>query len=346
MGESTKTATESPVLLDIEGLKTWFRVGGETIRAVDGVSLQVPAGKTVALVGESGCGKSVTALSVARLVPEPPGVIAGGSIRVAGQDVLTMSREALRELRGSQVAYVFQDPGQSLNPVLRVGTQLEECRRSHRQQAGRSAVELLRCVGLPDPERVLSAYPHELSGGMKQRVMLAMALACSPQLLIADEPTTALDVTVQAQILSLLQELQSQFHMGVLLITHNLGLVAEYADYVYVMYAGQIVESGPAASVIRAPAHPYTQGLIGAVPVLQREGGERPTLRGIPGMVPNPAQWPAGCRFADRCDYVTDSCRQGQVPQHVSDEGANVGRAVACHHPRHCVGATQAEVLS
>ena len=335
----TVPPTTCEALLEIEGLKTWFRTGGETVRAVDGVSLRVGAGKTVALVGESGCGKSVTALSIARLIPEPPGVFAGGSIRLAGRDVLHLSTAELQSMRGSDVAYVFQDPGQSLNPLLRVSTQLNECRRAHvgtSDDPDLGPEDLLRRVGLSDTERVLSAYPHELSGGMKQRVMLAIALACRPSLLIADEPTTALDVTVQAQILELLDRLQKDLGMAVLLITHNLGLVAEYADDVYVMYAGQVVESGPADAVMTNSAHPYTEGLIGAVPVLRPSGAESTALVGIPGIVPNPSHWPSACRFAERCSYATEQCRvdEPQLRAVAAPPGQAGDHHVRCWHPR------------
>ncbi len=307
----TKTGCTKP-LLDIDGLKTGFRVGGRDISAVDDVSLVIHPGETVALVGESGCGKSVTALSITRLIPEPPGHIRAGRIQLNDQDLLSLSRRELRDVRGRKIAYVFQDPGQSLNPVFRIGMQIEEALRFRRDPDLPDPETLLNWVGMPDPGRVLRSYPHELSGGMKQRVMLAMALACRPDLLIADEPTTALDVTVQAQILRLLADLQARLGMAVLLITHNLGIVSEIADRVYVMYAGRIVESGPAGDLLRTPAHPYTLGLLQAVPRLRRDGAPPRHLEGIPGVVPSPSEWPEGCRFAERCSIADQKCHQSE----------------------------------
>ena len=261
-------------LLEVKYLKTWFGSEKEPIKAVDGVSFVVGEGETVALVGESGCGKSVTAMSLARLIPQPPGFYAGGEILFQGDDVLKMTNQRLLELRGRDISYVFQDPSTSLNPVFRVGDQIMEALELHRKDvdAKSEAVKLMAMVGLPDPETRIRAYPHEMSGGMQQRIMIAMALACRPKLLVADEPTTALDVTIQAQILELLSSLQRELKMAVVLITHNLGLVADTAHSVYVMYSGRVVESGLTEDVLSSPAHPYTRGLLDAVPRLGAEG--------------------------------------------------------------------------
>ncbi len=296
-------------LLEVDDLRVVFGAGNRPARAVDGVSISIQPGETVALVGESGCGKSVTALALARLVPSPPGIITSGQIRFEGRDVLRMSATELRRLRGARIAYVFQEPGASLNPVFRVGWQIAEAIRLH--QTGTpvhdEVVRLLKLVGLSAPERQLEAYPHELSGGMQQRVMIAMALACRPALLVADEPTTALDVTIQAQIMELLVSLQNELRMAMLLITHNLGLVAGVAGRIYVMYAGRIVESGPTEQVLSQPGHPYTRGLLEAVPSL---AGATGGLQGIAGSVPNAARLPSGCRFHPRCAQCRDVCRQ------------------------------------
>ena len=299
----------SEVLLEVRDLKTFFGGGDQTVYAVNGVSFKVRKGETVALVGESGCGKSVTALSLARLIPQPPGRFAGGEILYGGRDVLKMSDAELRSLRGKEISYVFQEPGESLNPVFTVGYQIGEAIRLHRKDVvlKEEVIRLMRLVGLPEPERRMNAYPHELSGGMQQRAMIAMALACHPSLLIADEPTTALDVTIQAQIMELLGSLQAQLGMAVLLITHNLGLVADVAHWINVMYAGRIVESGPADDVLTRPSHPYTQGLLEAVPRLAGSTGGR--LKGIEGQVPNPAHLPSGCAFHPRCPKAQARCR-------------------------------------
>lgn len=294
-------------LLFIQDLEVEFRLNGRWVRAVDGVSLAVEAGETVCIVGESGCGKSVTALSVARLLPEPPARIAGGRIELEGRNVFDLSPQDLRSVRGGVVSYVFQEPGAALNPVFRVGAQILETLRIHRPQRATHAevVRLLAEVGLADPERRARNYPHELSGGMQQRVMIAMAIATEPKLLIADEPTTALDVTIQAQILDLLKDLKRRLGMAILLITHNLGLVGDIADRIVVMYAGQVIESGPAAALLRSPVHPYTRALIQSVPEI---GQSRDRLRAIPGSVPQLGQWPTGCRFAPRCPLVEAPC--------------------------------------
>jgi oligopeptide/dipeptide ABC transporter ATP-binding protein len=304
---SAAAAQDKEPLVRVDDLRIQFDGDAGPVRAVDGVSFDIREGETVALVGESGCGKSVTAAALARLVPEPPGRYVGGRVQLAGQSVLDLSTAELRSLRGSTISYIFQDPSVSLNPVFRVGYQIGEALRLHDGATDVEAetVKLLRMVGIADPERRARAYPHEMSGGMQQRVMIAMALACRPRLLVADEPTTALDVTIQAQILELLTQLQGELGMAILLITHNLGLVAGMAHRTHVMYAGQIVESGETETVLRAPRHPYTRGLLRAVPRLEAVSGR---LQGIEGTVPNPARMPAGCRFHPRCPMAQPAC--------------------------------------
>lgn len=294
-------------LLEIKNLQIEFGSGARPARAVDGVSLSLEAGKTLCLVGESGSGKSVTALSIAKLLPAPPARYAGGEILLEGRDVLKMSARGLREIRGGIVSYVFQEPGASLNPVFRIGAQIKESLGYHRPAAATDAevIRLLKLVGIPAPTSRLRNYPHELSGGMQQRVMIAMALASQPKLLVADEPTTALDVTIQAQIIELLADLRQQLGMAVLLITHNLGIVGDLADDIAVMYAGQIVEQGPARDILQRPLHPYSQALIQSVPTLEAEV-ER--LTAIPGAVPLPGAFPDGCRFHPRCSKAQASC--------------------------------------
>ena len=294
-------------LLEIRNLAIEFRDGNSHFRAVDDVSLTLDAGKTLCLVGESGSGKSLTALSIARLVPAPPARYAGGSILLNGRDVLAMSARELREIRGGVVSYVFQEPAASLNPVFRVGAQIMEMLKLHRPAAATDAevARLLKLVGIPAPESRARDYPHQLSGGMQQRVMIAMALASEPKLLVADEPTTALDVTIQAQILELLRELQQRLGMAILLITHNLGIVGDMADRVAVMYAGQIVEEAPAAELLRRPLHPYTRALLRSVPKL---GADAQRLTAIPGTVPRAGDVLTGCRFAPRCAMAKAEC--------------------------------------
>ena len=307
-------------LLEIEDLRIAF--GAAT--PVDGVSLSLDAGGTLGLVGESGCGKTLTALAVMRLVP-PPGRLVGGRVRFEGRNLLALDEPAMRDLRGRAVGMVFQEPMTALNPVLTVGEQVAEAAALHgagRAAARARAVEMLRLVEIPDPERRAAAYPHQLSGGMRQRVMLAVALACEPALLIADEPTTALDVTIQAQVLDLLAALQRRLGMAVLLVTHDLGVVAERTDAVAIMYAGRIVESGAAAALFAAPRHPYTKGLLASMP---RSGG-RGRLEAIPGTVPDPLHLPSGCRFRDRCREAIADCAGIDPP--LRDIGD--GRRVAC----------------
>ena len=305
----------SPPLLAIRDLRISFRTGHGLARAVDGIDLDVDAGETVGLVGESGCGKSVTALAVLRLV-EPDGSVAlGSSIQLEGRDLLALPMKELRAVRGNHVAIVFQEPASALNPVLTIGDQIAEAVTTHqkvnKKAAWARAVEMLEMVGIADAAERARGYAHQLSGGMRQRVLLAMALVCRPKLLIADEPTTALDVTIQAEILALLQSLQQRLGMAVLLITHNLGVVAETARRVYVMYAGQIVEEAPTDTLFARPAHPYTEGLIAAVPRLDQK---RERLAQIPGQVPPATDWPAGCRFHPRCPYTWDKCRTESPP--------------------------------
>lgn len=294
-------------LLEIRDLRIEFGRGTDSVRAVDGVSLALDAGRALCLVGESGSGKSLTALSIARLLPTPSARIVGGTVLVEGRDVLGMNAAQLRELRGRLVSYVFQDASASLHPAATIRSQIRESLRLHRPEADddREVVRLLRRVGIPDPEHRLHAYPHELSGGMQQRVMIAIAIAPRPRLLVADEPTSALDVTVQAQIIELLRSLKEEYGMALFLITHHLGLVADIADRMVVMYAGQVVESGPSAKLLGSPAHPYTEALLRSVPRLDLE---TPRLAAIPGSVPAPRAFPAGCRFHPRCPKAVAEC--------------------------------------
>ena len=296
-------------LLEIKNLQLEFGRPPRALRALDGVSLTLEAGKTLCLVGESGSGKSVTALSIARLVPSPPATYVGGEILLGGRDVLKMGPAQLRDIRGGMVSYVFQEPGASLNPVFRIGHQIKEALKLHRPEAATEAgvIRLLRLVGIPAPESRIKNYPHEMSGGMQQRVMIAMALAPHPKLLVADEPTTALDVTVQAQIIELLGELQKQLGMAILLITHNLGIVGDLADQVAVMYAGQIVETAPALDLLKRPLHPYTKALMDSVPGMGRQVDR---LTAIPGTVPHLGAFPSGCRFHPRCPRAQPDCAQ------------------------------------
>ena len=294
-------------LLEIKNLRLDFVNSEGGARAVDGVSLTLDAGETVCLVGESGCGKSVTAQSIARLVPSPPANYVSGEILLNGRDVLKMTSEELRSIRGGVVSYVFQEPGAALNPVFRIGAQIKESLKLHQPQKANDAevIRLLKLVGIPAPEARLKNYPFEMSGGMQQRVMIAMALASEPKLLVADEPTTALDVTIQAQILDLLRDLKERLGMAILLITPNLGIVGDIADRVAVMYAGQIVELAPARELLRRPLHPYTRALMASVPKL---GGDATRLTTIPGNVPRIGNFPSGCRFAPRCPMAREEC--------------------------------------
>jgi oligopeptide/dipeptide ABC transporter ATP-binding protein len=294
-------------LLEIKDLRMDFGTGPEAARAIDGVSFTLAVGETLCLVGESGCGKSVTAQSIARLVPSPPAHYVGGEIFLNGRDTLKMSAPELRNIRGGVVTYIFQEPGAALNPVFRIGAQIKESLKLHRPAHANTeeVIRLLKLVGIPAPEARIRNYPFELSGGMQQRVVIAMALASEPKLLVADEPTTALDVTIQAQILDLLRELKQRLGMAILLITHNLGIVGDMADRVAVMYAGQLVEVAPARELLRRPLHPYTRALIQSVPKLH---GEAERLTAIPGSVPRPGEFPPGCRFAPRCSAARPEC--------------------------------------
>jgi oligopeptide/dipeptide ABC transporter ATP-binding protein len=322
-------------LLGVRDLRTQLRRGRDVVTAVDGISFDIGPGETVGLVGESGCGKTMTGMSIMRLLP-PHGRIASGSVHLAGRELTALGEREMRQTRGRDVAMVFQDPMTSLNPTMTIGRQIAEAVRLHRSvstaQARERAVEVLGLVGMPQPEQRLDSYPHQLSGGMRQRVMIALALACEPKLLIADEPTTALDVTIQAQILELLQRLRDQLSMGVLLVTHDLGVIAGQADRVLVMYAGRIVESGPTHELFARPRHPYTEALLGAIPRLDQEQGEE--LRSIPGLPPDLAHPPAGCRFAPRCAFATDRCRT-EDPALTGDT-----HTYACFHPRPAQRAT------
>jgi len=321
-------------LLEVRELVTEFRTDRGTVRAVDGVSFEIPARGTLGVVGESGCGKSVTALSIMRLIASPPGRIASGQIKYAGKDLLALTSAEMRKIRGNRIAMIFQEPMTSLNPVFTVGDQVGEAVRLHqnksRVEARRIAIQMFRLVGIPSPEERVDAYPHQLSGGMRQRVMIAMALACKPDLLIADEPTTALDVTIQAQILDLLRSLQRELGMSILLITHDLGVVAETCDEVVVMYAGRVVERAATEALFAAPRHHYTAGLLRSVPGYG-DGAEvaaRTRLVEIKGMVPSLTDLPKGCKFEDRCPAAEQRCRD-QEPALVQ-LGAS---QVRCHFP-------------
>jgi peptide/nickel transport system ATP-binding protein len=319
-------------LLEVENLQTHFRTPDGVNRAVDGVSFQMAEGETLALVGESGCGKSVTANSILRLIPEPPCKIAG-SIRFNGVELLALSDSAMRDIRGNDISMIFQEPMTSLNPVLTVGRQLGETLRLHqgldKSAAEKRAIEMLHLVGIPEARRRVKEYPHQLSGGMRQRVMIAMALACNPKLLIADEPTTALDVTIQAQILDLMRDLKARVSAAILLITHDLGVVAEVAERVMVMYAGRKVEEAPVRQLFRTPRHPYTQGLLGAVPKLGSSlTGPETRLAEIPGLVPDLKERIVGCVFASRCTFATDLCRRVAPAL----EAKAPGHIAACHY--------------
>lgn len=316
-------------ILEVRDLRTYFYVPEGELRAVDGLSYHVNKGECVALVGESACGKSVSALSLMRLIPYPPGLIVGGEIIFDGQDVLKASEEEMRHIRGNRIAMVFQEPTTSLNPVLTVNQQLSESLALHRgidrKVAREESLNLLKLVGIPNPDRRLDDYPHQFSGGMQQRIMIAMALSCDPDLLIADEPTTSVDVTVQAQLLEVINNLRTKFSTAVIIITHNLGIVARYADGVNVMYAGRLVEGGPTEAIYGRPRHPYTIGLIASVPRL-----DKPRQRGlhvIDGLPPNLARLPRNiCAFSPRCKYAIDQCRQ----QRPELEEVEPGHSVAC----------------
>ena len=320
----------NPAVLEIDGLQTHFFTAVGTVRAVDGVSYSVKSGETLGVVGESGCGKSVSALSVLRLVANPPGRIVGGQIRFNGRNLLELSEPEMERVRGNEISMIFQEPMTSLNPLYTVGGQIAEAVALHqglsRKEAWDRAVEMLRRVYIHEPEKRAHAYPHQLSGGMRQRVMIAMALSCNPKVLIADEPTTALDVTIQAQILELMQEMKDKLGMSVMLITHAMGVVAETCQRVVVMYAGKVVEEAPVEALFGNPRHPYTQGLIRSIPRIDTAVTQKARLEAIPGVVPSLLNPPPGCRFAPRCRYAMAKCREAVPPlREVGD-----GHKVAC----------------
>ncbi len=325
-------------LLEVSGLRTEFVTGGGIIRAVDGIDLKISRGETLGIVGESGCGKSITSLSIMQLLPKKIGRIAAGEIRFKGEDLVRKSGRDIRRVRGNRMAMIFQEPMTSLNPVIRIGRQVAESARYHlkigRKEAELLSIEMLRKVGISRPEQIVKQYPHELSGGMRQRVMIAMAMVCKPELLIADEPTTALDVTIQAQILDLMRELQQEEGTAILMITHDLGVVAEMCDRVVVMYAGQVVEETDVRTLFRSPQHPYTQGLLDSLPQLS-EGRER--LASIPGQVPNPLELPPGCRFAPRCPVKMRQCEES-VPELLSTESGHQCRCFLRQMEKEAVG--------
>ncbi|GGC47862.1 ABC transporter ATP-binding protein [Siccirubricoccus deserti] len=320
-GAAGPAPAPADAVLEIEDLRTEFRTAAGTIRAVDGVSYTVRRGETLCVVGESGCGKSVTALSVLRLITSPPGRIAGGRICFEGRDLLALSEPEMERIRGNEISMIFQEPMTSLNPLYTIGRQVSEAIALHqglsRRDAMAKAVAMLRRVSIPDAESRAASYPHQLSGGMRQRVMIAMALSCNPKVLIADEPTTALDVTIQAQILALIREQQKTLGTAVVLITHDMGVVAETADRVVVMYAGRKVEEANVADLFEHPAHPYTRGLLGSIPDIEgaaRGGARRPRLTEIKGMVPSLTRLPPGCSFAPRCGFATTACHAAPPP--------------------------------
>lgn len=312
-------------LLEIKDLKTYFDTDRGLVKAVEGVTFHINPGETLGVVGESGCGKSVTALSVMRLLPKPIGRIAGGSILFKGEDLTKASEARMRQIRGNKISMIFQEPMTSLNPVLTIGFQIMEPLMLHQgmdsKEAKEKAVELLQLVGIPDPKQRVDEYPHQLSGGQRQRAMIAMALACKPELLIADEPTTALDVTIQAQILDLMNDLQREFNAAIMLITHDLGVVAEMAQRVVVMYAGLIVEEAPVASLFYEPLHPYTQGLLTSIPRIDKDLDK---LHVIPGFVPSPFEFPDGCRFHNRCERAFSRCSREIPPLYSLGDGRMV----------------------
>jgi peptide/nickel transport system ATP-binding protein/oligopeptide transport system ATP-binding protein len=328
-------------LLAVENLRTWFRTEGGIVRAVDGVDLELETGKTLGVVGESGSGKSVTALSVMGLVESPGEILEGSRILFEGRDLRQLSDKEMNAVRGNEISMIFQEPMTSLNPVYTVGEQIAEAIRFHqdtgKREAFTRAVEMLDVVGIPEAAKRAKDFPHQLSGGMRQRVMIGMALACGPKLIIADEPTTALDVTIQAQILELMIELQERLGMSILLITHDLGVVAETCDDVVVMYAGRVVERGPVAEVFSAPQHPYTEALLQSIPVLGMT--QKDPLRVIRGSVPSPLDWPEGCRFTPRCDYAFERC--GEQPP-LFDLGGARAACWLCEHGRRATAGTQA----
>lgn len=318
-------------VLEVDDLRTYFHTDAGAAKSVDGISFSIDQGKTLAIVGESGCGKTVTALSILQLIPRPPGEFVSGQIRFAGRDLLKLPAHELRAIRGGSIAMIFQEPGTSLNPVFTIGSQVGEAIRLHRGLPSREVraevVKSLRDVHVSDPERRIHQYPHELSGGMKQRVMIAMALSCNPKLLVADEPTTAVDVTIQARILDLLRQMQAERGMALLLITHDLGVVAEMADEVAVMYAGKIVERAPVVELFDNPRHPYTVGLFGSLPRIDRKQGK---LLTIEGSVPAATRFPDGCRFRERCPWAGEICKQEPPLIPLGTPSSNSTHLAAC----------------
>jgi len=334
-GTNNPSRAAEDLLLEIKGLKTYFFAEEGVARAVDDVSLVLRPGETLGVVGESGCGKSVTALSVMRLIPHPPGRIMAGEINFSGRGDLTRLTEAeMLKIRGNEISMIFQEPMTSLNPVFRVGNQIAETMQVHeglsRTEALNRSVEMLKMVGIPSPEKRIKDYPHQLSGGMRQRVMIAMALSCNPKLLLADEPTTALDVTIQAQILDLMNKLKSQAGTAIVLITHNLGVVAEMAQSVCVMYAGVLVEAADVYSLFAEPLHPYTSGLLTSIPRLDPEAEKKDRLSTIPGLVPSLLDLPPGCRFSNRCPRVHEPCRKWEPPLAPASDGSPGDHLVRC----------------
>ncbi|MEK6323046.1 MAG: ABC transporter ATP-binding protein [Acidobacteriota bacterium] len=322
-----QSAIRDHQLLEVSDLRVYFHTDDGILKAVDGVSFNIATGETLGLVGESGCGKSVTAYSILKLLPVPPAEYAGGEIGFRGKNLLALDDKAMRRLRGNLISMIFQEPMSSLNPIMSIGAQITEAIREHRKTSGHEAreiaIDMLRRVGIPSPETRFHEYPHQMSGGMKQRAMIAMALVCRPSLLIADEPTTALDVTIQSQILELLNELQRELNMSVLLITHDLGVVAETCDRVAVMYAGKVVETAPVVSLFESPKHPYTHGLFRSLPTL---GERKKQLSVIPGAVPSPLDFPSGCRFRTRCSLAQEVCKDEPPLREIKPE-----HFAACH---------------
>jgi len=316
------TTFKTETIVSVENLKTYFYTEDGVVPAIDGVSFEIRKGETLAIVGESGSGKSVTSLSIMGLIPSPPGRIEAGDIHFHNESLLDKTEKEMRQIRGNQISMIFQEPMTSLNPVYKIGDQIMESIILHQKlsknEAKKEVIRLLNLVGIPEPERRLNQYPHELSGGMRQRVMIAIALACNPEVLIADEPTTALDVTIQNQILALMKKLKKETNMSIMLITHDLGVVAEMADRVVVMYSGQVVEQGDIFTIFENPKHPYTEGLLRSMPSVEKRSGK---LYAIDGVVPNPLNLPRGCRFAPRCEYATALCHE-EMPeiQSISDD--------------------------
>ena len=324
-------------VLEVKNLRTSFFTEEGEVKAVDDVSFNVYKGKTIGIVGESGCGKSVTSLSIMRLVQTPPGRIVGGEILYKGRDLLKLDMPSMRKIRGNEISMIFQEPMTSLNPVFTIGNQICEAISLHqdlpRSEVRNKAIEMLKLVGIPSPEKRIDDYPHQLSGGMRQRVMIAMALSCNPHILIADEPTTALDVTIQAQILDLLKELQAKVGMGLILITHDLGVVAEVADEVVVMYAGRVVEQGTVREIFANPKMPYTRGLLNSIPTLSKDPTgkvKKKRLETIPGIVPNLLHLPKGCRFQERCSYVVGECKEREPDLRTIRPDDEISHAIRC----------------